>query len=184
MRQPEHQHHQARVQLQTQTHEATQILECLVYHRQSDDCVHDIRIGMNTRQHTKHQRCAMAQSEHWDIQRHILQAIQKKDHARQKQEMVIPGNHMLGTKIQIGNECDTLHSLDITGIALRHAMRKTAACWTQKKQVPGNNWQIIPDISRHFFGLTQWKKIVFFLTTQAYHMAPATIPSWPATFTR
>ena len=83
---------------------------------------------MNTGQHTEHQGCTMTQSKHRDIQRHILQAIQEKDYASEKQQVVIPGNHMFCAKIQIGNECHTLHSLDITGIALRHAMRKTAAC--------------------------------------------------------
>ena len=80
--------------------EAVHVVEGFVHHRQRDDGVDDVRIGMDPAQHAGQQRDAMAQREEADVQHDVLQLVQEENHANEKHQMVVAGHHVLGAEIE------------------------------------------------------------------------------------
>ena len=87
--------------------ECSEIVECLVHHRQSDHRVDQVRIDTDPGEYAKQQRRGMAHGEQCHIQRNVLQSVQEKNHAQQKQQMIVSGDHVLGPEIRKRNQQHT-----------------------------------------------------------------------------
>src|SRR5262245_54933980 len=79
--------------------ESADVLECLVDNRQPNDRVDDVRVRVNAAEHADKQCEAVANREETHVQDNILQPVEKKDHADEEHQVVVPGDHVLRAEI-------------------------------------------------------------------------------------
>lgn len=70
----------------------------------------------------------MADREKADIDADVLQPVEEKDHTEQEQQMIISGDHVLGTKINEGNQVYARYFLDLALVAFRDGMGSCGTC--------------------------------------------------------
>src|ERR1700719_3289428 len=106
MGEPENEHCKFCIWLKTEEAlEAAHIVEGLIHDRQCDDGVDQVRIRAHVSENSQQQRSAVAQGEEADVLNDVLQAIEKKDHAHQEQDVVIPGDHMFRAEVKEWPDC-------------------------------------------------------------------------------
>lgn len=59
----------------------------------------DIGIDVETAQHPQQQGHAVADGEQGHVNADVAHAVQKEHHAKQEQQMVVPGDHVLGPQV-------------------------------------------------------------------------------------
>jgi len=79
--------------------EGAQVIQGLVHHRETDDGVDHIGADGDFRQYTEQQRHGVAHGEQGDVEPHVFQAVEKEDHPKEKQQMVVAGDHVLGAHV-------------------------------------------------------------------------------------
>ena len=132
MKQAEAKHRPAHVKLAAEYPvKAANILKRLVDHRQADDRIDDILIERNPAQNTHQKRQAVACGKQRYVKQDVLHPAQEKDHADQKEDMVDPGDHVLGPQIEERDRRNAAHPFHIARIGLRHVM--------------GDRWQCQPN---------------------------------------
>jgi hypothetical protein len=88
--------------LKAEAAESAEILERLVDHGQADHGVDEIRVDVPAGEHTEQQRRAVPDREQRYVERHVFQAVQEEDDAREKQQVVVARHHVLRAEIQVG----------------------------------------------------------------------------------
>ncbi len=78
-------------------------------------------------QHARQQRDTVTDREQRDIGGHLLEPIQKEDHAEQEQQMVITGDHVLGAKVHERQQVQAAGILQERLILGRDAMSQCLA---------------------------------------------------------
>ena len=78
--------------------EAPVVVECLVHHAQRNDGVDQVVVPGDLEVSRQDQRDAVADGEHGDELRHILERGEEKHHAKQEQQVVVAGQHVAGTQ--------------------------------------------------------------------------------------
>ena len=120
-------HGKSCIDVYTKSLETTDVFKGLVHHGQANDGIDYICVGMNAKQYPGEQGNAVPQRKQAHIQRHIFEAIQKENDSREKQQVIVAGDHVLGAKIQVGDERDAVHRAQVIRIAGRDAVRQTIA---------------------------------------------------------
>ena len=64
----------------------------------------------------------------------MLEAVEEEHDPEQEQDVVVAGDHVLGTEIEEGNQVNTRNFLDIALIAFRDAMRHGIAGHQHQKR--------------------------------------------------
>ena len=75
-----------------------------VDNRQADDRVDQIRTDANAAQCPAQQRDAVTDREETDVKQNVLQPVEIKDHPDQKQQVVVPRDHVFGPEVQERND--------------------------------------------------------------------------------
>ena len=89
--------------------------------------------------HTHKQGDAVADGEEADIQRNILEAIQEKDDAGEKQQMMVSRHHVLDAEIHIRNELPAGHAFEVLGVAFGYTVGKHWYRHEAQQQTADNN---------------------------------------------
>ncbi len=103
--------------------EAVHVLEGLVDDRKADDRVDEEGIRVNAAEHAEQQRRAVPDREQADVQEHVLQPVEKEDHADEEQQMVVAGDHVLGAEVQQRTDRLSLKPLQEHRVLAGHAVR-------------------------------------------------------------
>ena len=77
---------------------------------------------MNAAEHSREQRDAVADGEEAHVEKHVLQAVQKKDHADEKEQVVVPRDHVLRAQVHQRRDRGSFQRLEVQGIAFRDAV--------------------------------------------------------------
>src|SRR5947207_9727788 len=88
--------------------EATEVIEGLIDHRETDDGVHQIRVDLDLEQHSGQQGDAVTDGEQRHIDDDVSHAIEKEDDAQDEEEVIVPGDHVFGTEIHEGKNISAL----------------------------------------------------------------------------
>jgi hypothetical protein len=116
--QPEHQHRELGVDGEADPLEPAEVLERLVNHREADDRVDDIRVEAGPEEHAGEQRGRVADGEHRDVDDDVTQPVEEEDHPDQEQDVVDPGDHVLGAEIQERHRRRAVDALDVRLVGL------------------------------------------------------------------
>ena len=104
--------------------ERPQIVERLVDHRKPDDGVDDIAVDTDIEPDARQHGHRMPDGKKADIGRDLFHPIKKEDHAQQKQDVVISRHHVLGPKVEEGDDLHPRNLMDIALVAKRNGMGK------------------------------------------------------------
>ena len=75
-------------------------------------------------EHTDEQRDAVSQRKQADVLDDVLQFVEEENDAHEEHEVVVPGHHMLGAKVEEGANRGAVNQLQEPGVAFRHAVRE------------------------------------------------------------
>ena len=82
--------------------EAAEILERLPADGKADHHVDEMRRDAEVEQDAEDQRGGMAEREQRDVEKDVLEAVEKEDHAEQEEQVVVSRHHVLGAEIEEG----------------------------------------------------------------------------------
>ena len=78
----------------------------------------------------------MTECEKADIQRDMLELIEKENHAEQEQQVVVTRHHVLGTQVHKRQKINAAYLLDVALVTLGNTVRKNAGTEKKKKTQP------------------------------------------------
>jgi hypothetical protein len=78
---------------------------------------------MNAAENTEQQRRAVSDRKQADVQKYVPQPVEKEDDADQEQQMVVAGDHVLGTEVEQWTNGLSLKPLEKHGVLAGHAVR-------------------------------------------------------------
>ena len=81
----------------------------------------------------------MAEGEQADINGDVLHPVQEEDHAQQKQDVVVSGDHVLGAEIDEGDQVDAADLLDVPLVTLRDSMGQGFVAQERQRQDGGED---------------------------------------------
>ena len=91
--------------------EPIEILETLVDNTQGDDGIDEVGVRGHSGQGCAQQGDAVAQGECGDEPDHIPKTVEKEDHPEQKEQMVVPGDHVFSAEPDVVNDPTVNHGL-------------------------------------------------------------------------
>src|SRR5829696_6185754 len=119
MKQAEDQGRELRVRLEAEPAlEGAEVVKRLVHDREHDDRVDEIGADADPVEHAEDHRGRMADREEADVKPYVLRPVEEEDHSGEKQEVVVPRNHVLGAEIDEWDQVDAGDFLDIALVAL------------------------------------------------------------------
>ena len=83
---------------------AVHVVERLVDDGEPDDGVDNVRIRLDPSEDADQERDAVADRKKAHVLNDVLHAIQEEDHTDQKRQMVVSGDHVLGTQVHEGTD--------------------------------------------------------------------------------
>ena len=104
--------------------ERPQIVERLVDHGKADVGVNHIAVDPEVEPHACQHRRGMTDGEQRHVGADLIHSVKEEDHAQQKQQVVVTGDHVLGAEIEKRDDLHPGDLLDIALVAKRHAMGK------------------------------------------------------------
>ena len=78
---------------------STQVVHGFVNHGKTDDGVDHVGTDADVRQHPEEQGDRVADGEQGDVEAHVFQAVEKEDHPKEEQQVVVAGDHVLGAHV-------------------------------------------------------------------------------------
>ena len=102
--------------------EGAHVVEGLVDHRQTNDGVNGVAADADVKVHPDEHRGGVPDGKQAHIQANVLEPVEVEDHPKQEQDVVITGNHVLGTQVCVGNQVDARNLLDIALVTLGDSM--------------------------------------------------------------
>jgi hypothetical protein len=85
----------------------------------------------------KPQRRAVADREQADVEEDVLQAVEKENHADEKQQVVVARHHVFRAEVEERGNRASLVGDDERGVALAHVVRERLGRKEQRKQKDG-----------------------------------------------
>ncbi len=100
MNQAEQEHHEQQVWCSDREHplEAVEVLEAFVDDAHRDHRVDEVSVGADSCQGCTEQGDAVTHCEGGNKAQHIPKTVQKEQHSKQEQQVVVAGDHVLGTQ--------------------------------------------------------------------------------------
>lgn len=113
-----------RVGLKTKpTLESPKVIQRFIDHRQADNGVNEISADADVKERPNEQRRGVPDGEQADVQPDIAHSVEKENHAKQKQQVIVTGHHVLRAKVDKRDDVNPGDFLDVPFVALRHAVR-------------------------------------------------------------
>ena len=100
------------------------VVERLVDHRQTYDGVDDVTVDADVEIDPQQHGCGMAKRKQADVNGDVLQLVQKEDHAKQEQDVIISRHHVFCPQIDEGDDVDAGDFLDVALVAFGNSMGK------------------------------------------------------------
>ena len=104
--------------------EGAQIVHRLVDDGEADDGVDQVAVDADVEVDAKQHRNRVAEREEAHIEPDVLEPVEEEDDAKQEQDVVIAGHHVLGAQVDERQDVDPSDLLDIALVAFGHGMRQ------------------------------------------------------------
>ncbi len=106
--------------------EGPKVIQRFIDHRQADNGVNKISADADVKERTNEQRRGVADSKQADVQSDIAHFVEEENHAKQKQQVIVTGHHVLRAKVDKRNDVNPGDFLDVPFVAFRHAVGRRA----------------------------------------------------------
>jgi hypothetical protein len=107
--------------------EPIEVLKGFIGDRQADQCIDQVGVDRDIAEYPGQQSDAVADCEQGYENCNVFRTMKKKDHAQQVQQMIVAGNHMLGTEIGEDQQGLAGVTLQKFRVAADYPMRQQAA---------------------------------------------------------
>ena len=107
--------------------EAPEIIKPLVYHRQADNGVDDMGADLGVIEHPPEQGDTVSDGKQADIDTDILKAIEKENHPKQEQQVIVARYHMFGAQVDEGDKLKASVALNKSRVTFRYTVGQKLA---------------------------------------------------------
>ncbi len=128
VKKPENERHNFRIRLNAEPSlKRAQVVESFINHRQTDNRVNQKPVDVRPEIHAQKHRRRMTDGEKADVNTDVFKFIKKENHAEQKQNVVISGEHMFRAEIDERQKMRPRDFLNIAFVAFGNAVRESRA---------------------------------------------------------